>query len=151
MAFKKLIKAAVTKEDTFSKAESVYNQIKQIEAGIKNLLKDSTISEGQKYSSLNSVANKLTNIALSINTWTKKSSKNIKANWNDVTVNELRNTLQNCLDVLEGVKGDTKCNVQPNTYGLSSPYVSIASKGFISLNNPIRDDSDYDEEDEYDI
>lgn len=74
-----------------------------------------------------------------------KFKKLVKANWNDVTVDELKGILEDCISILEDFDGNKKCKVHPNTYGIGDPFISISSKGFIELRDPV---SEYDDEDE---
>lgn len=63
---------------------------------------------------------------------------------NELTVYDLKQILQNALDSLEDYNDSSLVNLHPNTYGLYGDFISLAWKGFVSLEEPVEE-----EEEEY--
>ena len=61
----------------------------------------------------------------------KTESLNLKEGYNDYTVGEFKELLNDILNKLNQMDDDEQLNVQPNTYHIGNPFVSIAGKGFI--------------------
>lgn len=64
--------------------------------------------------------------------------KVVKSGWRDAyTVGELKNILEDALNLLSQYEDDQICELHNNTYGLSDLVLSVKSMGLIDLNNPI--------------